>query len=69
MVVRGWGGGEWELPCSGYRGAVLQDDRDGGGRLGGLHNSVNAFNTTELKDHSGGKFYVYCTAIKILGKK
>lgn len=34
MVARGWDGGGWELLGSGYRGAVLQDDRDGEGRWG-----------------------------------
>lgn len=36
--------------------------------MGESHKSRNAFNTTELKDCSGGKFYVYFTTLKILGK-
>lgn len=50
-----------KLLFNGQRVSYLQDEKSSAdGWCWGLHNNVNVFNTTVLKNDLDGKFYVIC---------
>lgn len=55
-----------KLLFNGYRVSYLQDEKSSAdGWCWELHNNVNVFNTTKLKNDLDGKFYVICIFITI----